>query len=92
MFALEQKSVLVIGLGRSGQAAVRLLIARGASVTGVDSGAGEELRAVAAELGALGGGGGGPRGGGGMGGGGGGVGGGGGAGGAGRGGAAGGGV
>ncbi len=54
MFALEQKSVLVIGLGRSGQAAVRLLIARGASVTGVDSGAGEELRAVAAELGALG--------------------------------------
>lgn len=54
MFALEQKSVLVIGLGRSGQAAVRLLIARGASVTGVDSGAGEELWAVAAELGALG--------------------------------------
>jgi UDP-N-acetylmuramoylalanine--D-glutamate ligase len=43
MLALENKNVLVLGLGLSGTAACRLLLSRGAHVTGVDAQAGAEL-------------------------------------------------
>ena len=54
MVSLEKKSVLVIGLGTSGQAAARLLVEHGASVTAVDAADSAELRAVAEPLRALG--------------------------------------
>jgi UDP-N-acetylmuramoylalanine--D-glutamate ligase len=54
MVSLSQKSVLVIGLGVSGVAASRLLVAQGAKVTAVDSANSMELRASADALRALG--------------------------------------
>jgi UDP-N-acetylmuramoylalanine--D-glutamate ligase len=50
MFALENKSVLVIGLGLSGVAATELLLSRGAKVVAVDSADTEALRAQASQL------------------------------------------
>lgn len=50
MFRLEDKDVLVIGLGLSGAAAARLLIARGARVTAMDNSDTPALRAEAVEL------------------------------------------
>jgi UDP-N-acetylmuramoylalanine--D-glutamate ligase len=54
MFALAHKHVLVIGLGASGQAASRLLRARGAQVIALDQGNTPALQQPAAELQALG--------------------------------------
>ena len=50
MFALENKQVLVIGLGASGVAASELLRARGAAVTAVDNADTVALRQQAARL------------------------------------------
>jgi UDP-N-acetylmuramoylalanine--D-glutamate ligase len=50
MFALENKNVLVIGLGLSGLAATDLLLARGAVVTVVDSSKSEPLQEQARRL------------------------------------------
>jgi UDP-N-acetylmuramoylalanine--D-glutamate ligase len=50
MFRLEDKDVLVIGLGLSGTAAARLLISRGARVTAMDNSDTPALRQEAAEL------------------------------------------
>ncbi len=50
MFSLENKSVLVIGLGLSGAAATELALSRGAKVTVVDSIDSESLRQQAADL------------------------------------------
>ena len=50
MFALENKNVLVIGLGLSGLAATELALLRGAKVTAVDSADSESLRKQAADL------------------------------------------
>jgi UDP-N-acetylmuramoylalanine--D-glutamate ligase len=50
MFALENKNVLVIGLGVSGVAATELLLSRGAKVVAVDSSNNEMLRKQAKEL------------------------------------------
>ncbi len=47
---LQGKRVLVVGLGRSGQAAAKLCAARGASVTVTDSQAAEKLTAALATL------------------------------------------
>jgi UDP-N-acetylmuramoylalanine--D-glutamate ligase len=54
MHELKDKRVLVIGLGASGQAACRLLLARGAKVTAVDGADTEFLRRDANQLFALG--------------------------------------
>ena len=54
MFALTDKQVVVVGLGASGQAACRLLAARGARVTALDSADTSALRQTATELTALG--------------------------------------
>jgi UDP-N-acetylmuramoylalanine--D-glutamate ligase len=48
---LRGKKVLVVGLGRSGIAAARLCLQRGAEVFGTDSGAAEKLPPAARELG-----------------------------------------
>jgi UDP-N-acetylmuramoylalanine--D-glutamate ligase len=50
MFALENKEVLVIGLGGRGRAACELLRHQGAKVLGVDASDNAELRQGAAEL------------------------------------------
>ena len=50
MFALEDKDVLVIGLGLSGVAATELLLARGARVAALDSADSTALREQAASL------------------------------------------
>ena len=50
MFSLAQKSVVVLGLGTSGQAACRLLVEQGAKVTAMDSADSAELRAEAEAL------------------------------------------
>jgi UDP-N-acetylmuramoylalanine--D-glutamate ligase len=50
MFALENKNVLVIGLGLSGLAATELSLSRGANVTVVDSGNTEGLQERASRL------------------------------------------
>jgi UDP-N-acetylmuramoylalanine--D-glutamate ligase len=50
MFALENKNVLVIGLGVSGVAATELLLSRGAKVVATDSADSSALRDQAAEL------------------------------------------
>ncbi len=50
MFVLENKNVLVIGLGVSGAAAAELLLSRGALVTALDSADTESLRQEAARL------------------------------------------
>jgi UDP-N-acetylmuramoylalanine--D-glutamate ligase len=50
MFVIEDKKVLVIGLGLSGVAATELLLARGAEVTALDSADGESLRAQSMKL------------------------------------------
>ncbi|MEQ2006525.1 MAG: UDP-N-acetylmuramoyl-L-alanine--D-glutamate ligase [Limisphaerales bacterium] len=50
MFRLQDKVVLVIGLGLSGAAAARLLIERGARVTAMDNSDTPELRREAEEL------------------------------------------
>src|SRR5262245_19506960 len=50
MFALEDKNVLVIGLGLSGVAAAELLLARGARVTALDSADSDSLREQAVAL------------------------------------------
>lgn len=50
MFRLQDKVVLVIGLGLSGAAAARLLVARGARVTAMDNSDTPELRREAEEL------------------------------------------
>ena len=50
MFSLAQKSVVVLGLGTSGQAACRLLVEQGATVTAVDSADSAALRAEAEAL------------------------------------------
>lgn len=50
MFSLAQKSVVVLGLGTSGQAACRLLVEQGATVTAVDSADSAALRAEADAL------------------------------------------
>ncbi|MCX7825793.1 MAG: UDP-N-acetylmuramoyl-L-alanine--D-glutamate ligase [Verrucomicrobiae bacterium] len=47
---MNGKTVLVLGLGRSGEAAARLLAARGARVLGVDNADHEALQAVASSL------------------------------------------
>lgn len=47
---LMDKRVLVIGLGKSGQAAAHLLRDKGARVTAVDAAANDTVRAIAAEL------------------------------------------
>lgn len=47
---LEGKSVLVLGLGRSGRAAAALALAKGAAVTVADAGGGEDLCAAAEAL------------------------------------------
>jgi UDP-N-acetylmuramoylalanine--D-glutamate ligase len=54
MDTLANKNALVIGLGVSGQAAARLLQARGATVTAVDSADTPALRSQASDLKALG--------------------------------------
>src|SRR5690242_2189613 len=54
MHALANKNALVIGLGVSGQAAARLLQARGAKVTALDSADTPALRSQASEFEALG--------------------------------------
>ena len=54
MFTLADKKVLVFGLGASGQAACRLLVSRGATVTALDSADTDTLRSVAARLQTLG--------------------------------------
>jgi UDP-N-acetylmuramoylalanine--D-glutamate ligase len=51
---LADKAVLVIGLGKSGVAAARLLVELGARVTAVDSATSENLEKQAAELRAIG--------------------------------------
>ena len=50
MFRLQDKDALVIGLGLSGAAAARLLVARGARVTAMDNSDTPELRREAEEL------------------------------------------
>ena len=50
MFRLQDKVVLVIGLGLSGAAAARLLVSRGARVTAMDNSDTPELRREAEEL------------------------------------------
>ena len=50
MFRLQDKVVLVIGLGLSGAAAARLLVARGSRVTAMDNSDTPELRREAEEL------------------------------------------
>ena len=50
MFRLQDKDALVIGLGLSGAAASRLLVARGARVTAMDNSDTPELRREAEEL------------------------------------------
>src|SRR5258707_2576233 len=50
MYALRNKNVLVLGLGASGQAASRLLQARGARVTALDEADTPALQRQAAEL------------------------------------------
>lgn len=50
MFRLQDKVVLVIGLGLSGSAAARLLVARGARVTAMDNSDTPALRREAEEL------------------------------------------
>ena len=50
MFALENKNVLVIGLGVSGIAATELLLSRGADVAAIDSADGKPLREQAMKL------------------------------------------
>ena len=50
MFRLQDKDVLVIGLGLSGAAAARLLVARGARVTAMDNSDTPALRRKADEL------------------------------------------
>jgi UDP-N-acetylmuramoylalanine--D-glutamate ligase len=50
MHSLQNKRVLVMGLGISGQAAARLLCSRGASVTAVDQGDNPALQGVATQL------------------------------------------
>jgi len=50
MLTLENKNVLVIGLGLSGLAATELALLRGAKVTAVDSADSEPLRRQAADL------------------------------------------
>ena len=50
MFRLQDKDVLVIGLGLSGAAAARLLVARGARVTAMDNSDTPALRREAEEL------------------------------------------
>ena len=50
MFRLQDKVVLVIGLGLSGAAAARLLVSRGARVTAMDNSDTPELRSAAEEL------------------------------------------
>ena len=50
MFALEDKSVLVVGLGISGVAAADLLLTRGAKVVATDSADNNALRDVAVKL------------------------------------------
>ena len=50
MHALKDKSVLVIGLALSGQAACRLLLQQGARVTGLDASGAPELRRELAGL------------------------------------------
>ena len=54
MFALQNKRVLVVGLGRSGQAAAELSLRRGARVTGVDHATSPGLEETAARLRGLG--------------------------------------
>ncbi len=54
MFAVAKKRVVVLGLGSSGLAACRLLVARGAEVTALDSAATEALRREAQKLAGLG--------------------------------------
>ena len=50
MFVLENKRVLVIGLGLSGAAAAELALSRGAKVTAIDSAENESLRRQAADF------------------------------------------
>src|SRR5688572_6454550 len=50
MFVLEDKNVLVIGLGLSGVAAAELLVARGARVVAVDGADNSASREAAARL------------------------------------------
>ncbi len=50
MYRLQEKDVLVIGLGLSGSAAARLLVARGARVTAMDNSDTPALRREAGEL------------------------------------------
>ena len=50
MFALEDKSVLVIGLGVSGAAATELLLSRGAQVFALDTARGDALAETAKKL------------------------------------------
>jgi monoamine oxidase len=50
MFVLENKNVLVIGLGLSGVAATKLLLSRGANVAALDSADNKSLRAQAMSL------------------------------------------
>lgn len=54
MFRLQDKAVLVIGLGLSGAAAARLLVSRGAHVTAMDNSDTPALRREAEELRGLG--------------------------------------
>ena len=55
MFEVENKRVMVVGLGSRGQAACELLCRRGAHVVGVDCADTAELHAAAAGLRAVGG-------------------------------------
>jgi UDP-N-acetylmuramoylalanine--D-glutamate ligase len=50
---VARERALVIGLGRSGQAVARHLLARGSSVAAVDDAPGDDARAAAAALGVL---------------------------------------
>src|SRR5258705_12237024 len=50
MFVLENKHVVVMGLGLGGVAATELALLRGAKVTAVDSADSEPLRRQAADL------------------------------------------
>jgi UDP-N-acetylmuramoylalanine--D-glutamate ligase len=50
MFAVENKNVLIVGLGLSGVAAAELLLGRGATVAALDSADSETLRDQAARL------------------------------------------
>jgi UDP-N-acetylmuramoylalanine--D-glutamate ligase len=54
MFELNDKEVVVIGLGGRGRAACELLVRQGAKVRGVDSGDSADLRAAAGRLRSLG--------------------------------------